>query len=115
MKCLIIKDPWISVILQGQKVYEIRGSRTNIRGEIGLIKSGSGQIFGTCELIDCIELDIKDYQSTINKHCIKQIDTLPYKRTFAWILKNPKTFVNPIKYKHPNGAIIWVNVKKEST
>ena len=39
MKALIIKKPWIDYILNGSKVWEIRGSKTNIRGKIELIQA----------------------------------------------------------------------------
>jgi hypothetical protein len=42
MKGLIVKSPWIELILEGKKTWEIRGSNTKIRGPIALIKSGSG-------------------------------------------------------------------------
>ncbi len=59
MKGLIIKPKWADLILSGDKTIEIRGSRTKIRGEIGIIKSGSKKVFGTVELMDCVELDEK--------------------------------------------------------
>lgn len=31
MKALIIKQPWIDLILEGKKTIEVRGSKTNIR------------------------------------------------------------------------------------
>lgn len=110
MKGLIIKSPYIELILEGKKTWEIRGSRTNIRGTIGLIKSGSKKVFGEVDIVDCIELDINMY----NKHCLelygKQEKSLPYERTYAWVLKKPKIYDEPKDYVHPLGAIIWVNL-----
>lgn len=83
MKALIIKKPWIDYILNGSKVWEIRGSKTNIRGQIELIQSGSGLVVGSCEIIDCKELTLEDYKNNIDKHNIQDVDMLPYKRTFA--------------------------------
>ena len=110
MKALIIKKPWIDYILNGSKIWEIRGSKTKIRGQIELIQSGSGSIVGSCEIIDCKELSLEDYKNNIDKHNIQDVDTLPHKRTFAWVLSNVKRYTIPRKYKHPNGAIIWVNL-----
>ena len=112
MKGLIIKRPWIDFVLDGTKTWEIRGSNTKIRGEIELIQSGSGLVVGKAELIDCKELSLPEYQSSSDKHhIIDGLDSLPYKRTFAWILKNPIRYEKPRPYKHPNGAIIWVNLE----
>lgn len=35
---LILKSPWIDLILDGRKTWEIRGSNTLVRGHIALIK-----------------------------------------------------------------------------
>jgi hypothetical protein len=110
MKALIIKKPWIDRILDGKKTWEIRGCRTNIRGQIELIQSGSGLVVGSCKIIDCKELTLEDYKNNIDKHNIQDVTTLPYKSTYAWVIKDAKRFETPKKYKHPQGAIIWVNL-----
>lgn len=113
MKGLIIKSPWIEYILSGGKTWEIRGSNTKIRGKVYLIKSGSGYIYGTAEIIDCIELSLEQYQSAYNMHRLplEFLDQLPYRHTYAWVLKNAKLLSKPLKYKHPQGAVIWVNIE----
>ena len=110
MKALIIKNPWIDYILDGKKTWEIRGCKTNIRGQIELIQSGSGLVVGSCEIIDCKELTIEDYKSNTDKHNIQEVTTFPYKNTYAWVISNAKRYEIPKKYKHPQGAIIWVNL-----
>lgn len=110
MKGLIIKEKWLNLIFSGQKTWEIRGSSTQIRGQIYLIQSGTKHIYGTAELVDCLQLDLPSYQNAKNLHCIDDCKELPYKRTFAWVLKNAKRLEHLMPYKHPNGAIIWVNI-----
>lgn len=110
MKGLIIKKPWIDYILDGKKTWEIRGCNTKTRGQIELIQSGSGLIIGSCEIIDCKELSLEDYQKNIVNHNIQKVDVLPYKKTYAWVVSNAKRYKTPKPYKHPNGAIIWVNL-----
>lgn len=112
MKGLIVKSPWIDYILSGDKTWEIRGLRTKIRGEIGLIKSGSGRIYGKANLIDCFEISLPIYQSSIKMHMIPKefLNVLPYKKTFAWVLEKAERFDEPIPYIHPMGAVIWVNI-----
>lgn len=110
MKALIIKEPWIDYILEGKKTWEIRGCKTNIRGKIELIQSGSGLVVGSCNIIDCKELTLKEYSNNVDKHNILEIKTLPYKRTYAWVISDAMRFDKPRKYKHPQGAIIWVNL-----
>ena len=108
---LVIKDPWISKILNGEKKWEIRSSKTNIRGKICLIKSGSGKIFGEAELIDCIKLTEELYNSNLDKHCIDfDYAEVGYKSPYSWVIKNPIKYKEPKPYKHPNGAVIWVKL-----
>ncbi len=111
MKGLIIKKPWIDLILNGEKIWEIRGNNTKIRGEIELIQSGSGLVVGKCKIIDCLQLDLEKYKKSTDKHCIKNTAELPYKNTFAWVISEAIRYQTPKEYKHPNGAIIWVNLE----
>jgi hypothetical protein len=42
LKAIVIKAPWIDLILEGKKTWEIRSRRANPRDVIGLIRGGSG-------------------------------------------------------------------------
>ena len=110
MKGLIIREPWIDYILSGKKVWEIRGSNTTIRGRIALIKSGTSTILGEANLINSIKLDLSKYYVNKDKHCIDNVDSLPYKNTYGWVLSDVKKYKTPEKYRHPKGAVIWVNL-----
>ena len=107
---LIVKLPWIGLILSGAKTWEIRGSNTRIRGKIALIKSGTGLIYGTVELIGSRLLTLAEYQGGEAHHCIPDArhKPAPYERTWAWELRNPIRYSAPIPYQHPRGAVIWV-------
>lgn len=112
MKGLIVKEPWIDLILEGIKIWEIRGSHVHKREKIALIKSGTGMIYGTVEIADSIMLTSEQYHTSFKCHRIPdtKIKPLPYKKIYAWVLKNPVKFQNPIPYNHPQGAVIWVNL-----
>lgn len=112
MKGLIIKSPWIEKILSGEKTWEIRGSKTNIRGTVALIKSGTGMIYGTIDVLGSKEISLDKYRKTEDFHRIPQnmFPGLPYSKTHAWILSNPLVFYKPKPYIHPQGAVIWVNL-----
>jgi hypothetical protein len=113
MKGLIIKPYWADLILAGEKTWEIRGSRTTIRGRIALIKSGSGKIFGSVDLVNCISLHgPNDYElilNSFNKHHVP-LGVINYRKPYAWALENPIKYAEPIPYAHPQGAVIWVNL-----
>lgn len=53
MRGALIKSPWMEMILEGKKVWEIRSKHTALRELIALIHSKSGQIFGTADLVAC--------------------------------------------------------------
>lgn len=115
MKGLLIKIPWIDYIFDGKKTWEIRGSNTKIRGRVALIKSGSGMVFGTVDLVGCNKLSLEEYRQGEKFHCVSKKDChdLPYRNTHAWEMENPILFDNPIPYKHPLGAVIWVNLSED--
>ena len=46
MKGLIIDEPWISLIVSGQKTWEMRPRDTQVRGRIGLIRKKSKAVIG---------------------------------------------------------------------
>ena len=73
MKGLIIKEKWLNKIFEGVKIWEIRGCSTKIRDKIYLIQSGTKHILGECELIDCIKIDLEEYQLNTDKHKIETI------------------------------------------
>lgn len=110
MKGLIVKKPWIDLILDGKKDWEIRGSNTLIRGKIQLIQSGSGLVIGEAELVDSLVLNREEYNKAFNHHQIMDTSVFPYKKVYAWVLRNPIRYSEPIPYNHPQGAVIWVNL-----
>lgn len=113
MKALIIKRPWIDLILEGKKTIEVRGSKTNIRGQIALIASGTGQVIGTCQVDDSINIaEHSNIAEIVMKSCVDEKRLLEYyKKPNGWVLSNAKRLDKPVKYKHPMGAIIWVTLE----
>ena len=109
MKGLIIKRPWIDLILDGVKSWEIRGSNTTVRGQIALIQSGTKTVVGVAELVGSRRLSLEEYLQSEAFHCIRARGGLPYPKTYAWVLASPKRLPQPVPYTHPQGAVIWVN------
>jgi hypothetical protein len=114
MRALLIRRPWIDLILDGKKTWEIRGSGTLIRETIGLIASGSGTVIGVCDLVDCIgPLTIAEFGRNAAKAAMSKADARSgsgYRRTYAWVLDKPRRLKRPIQYEHPSGAVIWVRL-----
>lgn len=114
MRRLIIRDPWIDLILSGKKTWEIRGSKTKVRGEIALIRSGSGMVYGTCKLVNVIgPISLRQMRMQFERHRVPLENLkggLPYKNTYAWVMEDARRLKDPIPYKHPQGAVIWVKL-----
>lgn len=113
MKGLIIKSKWVDLILEGYKTLEIRGRKTSIRGEIGIIKSGTKQIFGTVNIFECIELTEDKFKYFEKYHQLKisykELLNI-YPKPYGWMLKDIKKYDTPLYYNHKQGCVIWVNI-----
>lgn len=106
---LIIDEPWIGLILQGRKTWEMRSRKTKVRGDVALIRKGSGMIVGTVELYDCITCD-PELLPLSSFHCIPQSQAHVFdKWNIAWKLRNVEV-IEPTPYKHKQGAVIWVKI-----
>lgn len=131
MKVITIWQPWASLITYGHKQIETRSWPTRYRGEI-LIHSAKksmkdierthqvdcdliesrlgvaleslpyGYIIGKAEIIDCIEIT-RDFVNTLaaDERAFGNYEIGRY----AWILKNPVLFSEPIQAKGFQG--LW--------
>lgn len=114
-KGLVIADPWISHILQGRKLWEMRSTRTSQRGLIGLIRKGSGHVWGVARIIDCRSpLTPEQMLATEDKHRIpaQMIHSGKVaKWNTPWVLADVRPLASPVPYTHPNGAVTWVRLE----
>ncbi len=112
---LIIDTPHIDHILSGRKSWEMRSTRTKTRGPVALIKKGSGAIFGIAYLVDSLgPLDTEQMLANQEKHLITPARVMSgevSKWCHAWVFERPEMLPTPIPYRHPNGAVIWVNLE----
>lgn len=112
---LIVRDPFASQILDGDKVWEIRGRPTQIRGPVVIVKSGTGRVFGTVNLVRVLgPLELDDLVHAPELPILEREEIrrngLPYLSTYAYVFSNPKWFERPIPYRHPSGAVTWVRL-----
>jgi len=114
---LIIDTPYIDRILSGEKTWEMRSKNCSIRGTVGLIRKGSGQVIGVVDVVDCTgPLSADDILKNQDKHRIS-LERLKNpeiaKWNTAWVMANPRKLPVPVTYNHPNGAVIWIKLKDE--
>lgn len=107
---LIVKQPYIDLILIGEKTWEMRAQPCKKRGVIGLIEQGTGLIVGQVEIIDSPgPVTAASAKYFAHKHRIEDL-TLLQKWRYPWVLSNAKRYEKPIPYTHPLGAQKWVKV-----
>lgn len=117
MKGLLIREPWIGMILSGRKFWEMRSSRTHVRGRIALIRSGSGLVVGTAVVSDCLPaLDADEMRQSTAFHGLPldQLDEVMARGwTIPWVLSDVRALPTPIPYRHPSGAVTWVDLGEQ--
>lgn len=107
---LIRKEP-LDNILSGTKTWEIRGKSTARRGPIALIESKSGHVVGTCEVVDVVgPLTLAELQRNAKRTGFRP-GQLPYPTTYAWVVRDARRLPEPVPYRHPPGAVIWVRLE----
>jgi hypothetical protein len=113
---LIIREPWIGYILEGRKTWEIRSRATKMRGQIALIKGGSGQIVGVANVVDSVgPMTFDQLKRHGAKHCAPAKELGDFLRKYknqgiAWVLGDVVRLPELIAYRHPSGAVIWVTL-----
>ncbi len=117
MKGLIIDEPWISLIISGQKTWEMRSRNTLVRGRIALIRKGSKTVIGTADLVRTLpKLSQSELKANVEKHRVPNSEISEvFKYHTAWVLERARSLRQPLPYRHPAGAVIWVNLDPETT
>lgn len=117
MKVLTIKQPWATLIMQGNKRFEFRSWQTNYRGEL-LIHAGKGidkeaikrlekylpkelplgKILGKVTLVNCVKMSpgFKEELLKENKDIYAQSS---FQENYGWQLENVEVFDKPIETK----------------
>ena len=111
-KALIVDEPWITKIMNGTKIWEMRSTSAKQRGWIGLIKKGSGHVVGVARMIGA-DGPLSDQRMIDNadKHHIPSNIFLTgkfAKHRHAWIMSSAVRLHRPVHYVHKSGAVIWV-------
>jgi len=118
-KALVIAQPWISLILGGQKDWEMRSTTTSHRGWFGLIWKGMGAVYGVARLVDVNPPQSPEQMiETIERHripeeSIKSGEVANWNT--PWVLSDVRRLETPVRYRHKSGAVIWVNLENDVT
>lgn len=110
-KALVVKAPWVDLLLDGKKTWEIRSQPTKVRGVVKLAQSGTGRLVGQARIIDCVKIKRAEFPKYFKKHRVPDLKAiLNYRHIYAWVIRDAARYVCPPRYDHPAGAIIWVNL-----
>ena len=110
-KCgLIVTRKWLDLILSGQKTWEIRSTPTTKREVVALIESGSGYVLGEARITDSLVVSLTDLQNNVAKHRVEDLSIITYSKPHAWVLTEAKRYKEPQPYKHPQGAVVWLDL-----
>lgn len=116
---LIIDTPWIDHILEGRKDWEMRSQSTAVRGWIGLIRKGSGQVVAIARLADCgkaltpDEMVANEAHHRIPERMIRSGEVAKW--CVPWKLADIRPLARPVPYEHKSGAVIWVTLSEDVT
>jgi len=116
-KGLVIASPWISLILSGQKDWEMRGRGTDHRGWFALIWKGMGEVYGVASLIDVRpplnedEMIAHFERHRIPEDAIRAGEVAGWTR--PWVVSDVIRLPRPVRYKHPSGAVTWVKLEDQ--
>lgn len=110
---LIIDEPWITLLLRGEKTWEMRSTQTTKRGPIALIRKGSGLVVGTARLTDCLgPFDDAQVAAHEARHRVPLAKIGKWRH--AWVMADCRALAQPVPYRHPNGAVIWVRLDDDA-
>ena len=117
MKALTIKQPWATLIMQGDKRFEFRSWQTKYRGDL-LIHAGkgidkeamkrlakylpedmpTGKILGKVKLVDCIKMS-PEFKELLLKENSDIYTKSSFKENYGWQITDVELFENPIEAK----------------
>lgn len=113
---LIIREPWITKILNGEKTWEMRSKPTSKRGWIGLVAQGGNHVLGAARLVDSrLPLTRKTYSEFEAQHAIPPDlvdDVMANNWVFPWVLTDVVRFDVPVPYETRPGAVQFVTLDR---
>lgn len=113
-RVLIIREPWISLILSGEKMWEMRPNWTSVRGWIGLAAKGTNAVSGLAWLTDCRHpISASNYDQFFDMHRIPPEETaraIENNWVFPWVLSDVVRLPRPIPFRSSPGAVQFVKL-----
>lgn len=113
---LIVREPYATYIVTGEKTWEIRRYPTHIRGRIGIV-SARGWI-GTAVLADVQgPFPVERLRGKFAQHRADPEFLEAYARgrsVYIWVFTDPQRFPEPIPIHRPRGPVVWIRLSEAS-
>ncbi len=109
---LIVREPYASLIVDGQKTWEIRKRKTHHRGPLGILTGGL--LIGQAEVVG-VEgpFTVEDLLPHWDKHRAEEAFLRAYAKEaplYAWVLKNAFRYEKPLVVPRRPGRVIFVDL-----
>ena len=110
---LTIRPPWCRKILDGSKVWEIRGQncKKHLHERICIAESGTGMLLGEMTIRDSFKITREDLEANRHLHGIEDLRIITYGNIYAWVLENAEAYEEPVPYSRSAGSIAWVDLR----
>ena len=106
---LIVKQPWANMIINCEKTMELRSRAppvNYVQRSLGLLSKG--YLLGIIAIESYGPIRKAGFVASAKKHRCDVSECPENYYAYAWNIKVLARYVEPRKYKHPNGAQIWV-------
>ena len=109
---LLFKRKWKNKILNGEKVWEIRGTPSKFPKRV--LIAVKDKIYGEFELYDCVKTSISELREHRDKHCIKNIrKNVTYDQPYIWKIRNVISYEKKVRFKRKKGQQCWCSITEE--
>ena len=92
--------------------WEMRTSKTSLRGRIGLIRKGTGMVVGVADIVDGLPpLDAERLAASRDRHGIppeRDAEAIAGRWLHPWVLRNARQLSRPVPAGQKPGQVIWV-------
>ena len=108
---LVVRPPWLELLLDGAKTLEIRGTRCAKPAgtRVYLSESCMGTVAGYVTFAGCegpFE-DLDAFRARKAEHRVGGLEALPYKATYGWRFEGGRRLDTPVPYMIKKGSIVW--------
>jgi len=109
IKCLKVKHDFAEMIVNGEKDWEIRLRRTNIRGKIAIGDISTKKVIGYVTIFNCVKysvgrLLIEGFERRHRAGKFIEQYANGKEHIFAYCLEKPEREANPYPYSYSTGS-----------